>query len=356
MLSADEKYMQRCIELAQLGAGNVSPNPMVGCVIVHQQKIIAESWHKQYGGPHAEVNAIAQLVDTSILTDSTLYVNLEPCSHYGKTPPCADLLIKHNVKKVVIGCHDPNPSVAGKGIEKLKTAGIEVEVGVLEEKCIDLNKRFFTFHKYKRPYIILKFAQSADGFLAPDARLLSPSEFEEKRHITGFIVQAMVHKWRGEEDAIMVGTKTILTDNPALNTRAYPGKNPTRIVIDRHNKLPRNSKVFDGLQPTFVFTENDVESNLNLQYLKIDFTQNVWEQILKNLYQLNILSVIVEGGAITLNHILETNLWDEAQVITSTKILKGGVKAPAIIGTPIAKTTIDQSNLTIYARNSLPHT
>lgn len=350
-MTIDEQYMLRCLELAQLGAGRVSPNPLVGCVIVYQGKIIGEGWHQIYGGPHAEVNAIASVSDQTLLPQATVYVNLEPCSHFGKTPPCADLLIKHNVKEVVVGMIDPFAAVSGSGIQKLKHANISVRVGVLEEECRELNKRFITFHTQKRPYIILKWAQTADGKLAPDRLKMSEELFTQKRQITGEVVRILVHKWRGAEDAILVGTNTVLTDNPQLNTRAYPGKNPVRITFDRNGRLPSNLQLLDGTQPTVIFTKNHSKIPENqVEYETIDFSQPVWCQIFAALHARNIQSVIIEGGAVTLNSLLVEGLWDEAQVFQSTAVLGEGIDAPRISAQPIAQFSIDQTHLMIYSR------
>ncbi len=350
MLQAQD-YMNRCIELARLGQGSVSPNPMVGCVIVHNEKIIGEGWHQQFGGAHAEVNAIQNIADKELLSQSTVYVNLEPCSHFGKTPPCADLLISHRVEKVVVGMQDPFSEVAGQGIQKLRDAGIEVEVGILEEACKDLNKRFVTFHEQKRPFVILKWAQTSDGFLSPDAGKLSAAEFEVKRHITGLEVQALVHKWRGEEDAVMVGTNTVLSDNPTLNTRAYPGKKPQRITMDMSGRLTMGLKILDGTQPTLIFTNKEIAApNAQTTYIKIEEGTSLWPQMLMELYERKIQSMIVEGGAFTLTQIIRSGIWDEAQVFTAPKLLGEGVRAPAISGKLLSQASIANNQLHIYQR------
>lgn len=335
--------------MASNGLGNVSPNPMVGCVVVHQNRIIGEGWHQRYGEAHAEVNAIRSVADKTLLAESTVYVTLEPCSHFGKTPPCADLLIKHQVKKVVVGMVDPFEKVSGQGIQKLKDAGIQVEVGVLEEQCRELNKRYLTYLQHKRPYVFLKWAQSVDGFMAPDAGSMSAEEFERKRHITGLVVQRLTHKWRGEEDAIMVGTRTVETDNPSLNTRAWPGRNPLRITIDKNLRLPASANMLDDSQPTLVFTAKTQSSTIHTHFVTIDFNGNVPAQILQTLYERHIQSVIIEGGSITLNHFIEQGLWDEIQLFESPALLGAGVKAPVITGKPITlQTQIDHKTLTIY--------
>jgi diaminohydroxyphosphoribosylaminopyrimidine deaminase/5-amino-6-(5-phosphoribosylamino)uracil reductase len=349
-VTTDERYMQRCIELARLGKGSVSPNPLVGAVVVYENVIIGEGWHKQFGSPHAEVNAINAVKDQSLLSQSTVYVNLEPCSHFGKTPPCADLLIKHKVKRVVVGMEDPFSLVAGRGIAKLRDAGIEVEVGTLGKECKELNKRFITFHQEERPYIILKWAQTIDGFIAPDAAEMSAEEFEQKRHITGHVVQKLVHKWRTEEDAILVGKNTMLTDNPALNARAWQGRNPLRITIDQRGELPHTLKLFDGTQPSLVFTGNSSlhAPNEFVQYAVIDFTNPIWPQIAGELYKRNVQSLIIEGGAITLTNIIQSGIWDEAQVFTAPQTLQSGVAAPVISGALKQQFSIDGKQLHIY--------
>lgn len=347
-MTKDEGYMQRCIELALNGAGHVSPNPLVGAVIVQGDTIIGEGWHRQYGQAHAEVNAVNDVAGPSLLAGSTVYVNLEPCSHYGKTPPCADLLIRSQVGRVVIGMQDPFAEVNGSGIRKLREAGIEVEMGVLQAACEELNKRFITFHTKKRPYIILKWAQTADGFIAPDARTLSAEEFERKRHITGFTVQKLVHKWRTEEDAIMVGTHTAHFDNPALNARAWEGPQPLRITLDRELRLPKTHKLFDRSQRTIIFTARQVPSSANPDYVQLDFLGNVPQQVTEALYARKVQSLIIEGGTHTLQNFIKQDLWDEAQVFTSPASLGEGIAAPVFHGRLTSTYTIDNKTLQIY--------
>ena len=336
-----ELYMQRCIELALNGAGSVSPNPLVGCVIVHNNLVIGEGWHQQYGKAHAEVNAIESVQNKALLKESTLYVNLEPCNHFGKTPPCADLIVQHQLKQVVIGTLDPFEKVAGAGKQKLENAGIKTLSGILEKECRFLNRRFFHYITQHKPYVILKWAQTHNGYIAPDASILSPTEFEQQRHITGFTIQKLVHKWRTEEDAIMVGTNTALLDNPALDARAWQGKNPTRVVIDRNLRLPESLKLFNRSINTLVFTEKPKESLENLQFIQIDFAGNWFELVLKHLYQNQIQSLIVEGGSQLLNTIIQSNNWNEAIVFTSPKTINNGVKAPFINGYKYHEETID---------------
>jgi diaminohydroxyphosphoribosylaminopyrimidine deaminase/5-amino-6-(5-phosphoribosylamino)uracil reductase len=349
-MSVHELMMQRCKELALNGAGYVSPNPLVGCVITHHDKIIGEGWHKKFGEAHAEVNAIASVANKNLLNESTLYVNLEPCSHHGKTPPCADLIISSKIPRVVIGMQDPYHEVAGRGLQKLKDAGIEVVSGVLQKECEWLNRRFIHRVTKHKPYVILKWAQTQDGFIAPDAAKLSPAEFEEKRHITGFIVQKLVHRWRTEEDAILVGTNTVITDNPALNTRAWNGRNPIRITLDKNLRIPPHSKILDQSQPTLIFTQKQHPSSQNLTYITIDFSRNIWPQVFEELDKRSIQSVIVEGGLHTLSTLISGNYWNEIQQFITPKMLHDGVSAPTFDGHLISTSSIDGSLLNVYIR------
>lgn len=331
-VTTDERFMLRTMELAQLGIGTVSPNPRVGCVIVADGRIIGEGWHQKYGEAHAEVNAVHSVADQTLLKDSTVYVNLEPCSHFGKTPPCADLLIQHQVKKVVISNLDVNPLVAGKGIEKLRSAGIEVLTGMLEQKGEDLNQRFFTFIKKKRPYIILKWAQTADGFLAR-------SNFDSK-WISNQYSRQLVHKWRSEEDAVLVGTSTAAYDNPSLTVRDWSGRNPKRIVIDRFLRLPETLHLFDQSVDTICYNLVKQEEKSHLVFAKLS-EKDFIKDLISDLYARNIQSVIVEGGAQTIQLFLAGGWWDEARVFTSRQIFAGGVKAPSI------EARIDKSDLVL---------
>lgn len=321
MQEKDIQYMQRALDLAQKGMGKVSPNPMVGCVIVCNDEVIGEGYHEQYGGLHAEPNAVNSIEDKSIITNSTVYVTLEPCAHHGKTPPCAELLATLKPKRVVICNDDPNPLVAGKGIQQLKDAGIEVETGVLEEKGRSLNKRFFTFQEKKRPYIILKWVETKDGFIAR-------KDFDSK-WISGEESRKLVHQWRAEESSIMVGTNTAKHDNPSLNVRLVEGNNPIRIVIDRELKLPVNLNLFDQTQETIVYNSIKSEVVGKVKYVELDFSSSVIDQVLENLYTDKVLSLFVEGGTFLLNQFLETDLWDEAKVFKSiTETFGEGIKAP----------------------------
>ncbi|MCK3685852.1 bifunctional diaminohydroxyphosphoribosylaminopyrimidine deaminase/5-amino-6-(5-phosphoribosylamino)uracil reductase RibD [Maribellus sp. YY47] len=326
-MSTHEKYMQRCLELARKGAGSVSPNPMVGCVIVHNNTIIGEGYHQRYGEAHAEVNAVRSVARPELLTESTLYVTLEPCAHFGKTPPCSDLIVEKKIPKVVIGTIDPFAKVAGRGIEKLKKAGIEVTLGVLESECRDINKRFFMFHQKQRPYIILKWAQTQDGFI--DVKR-NAADFGEPTWITGNDALVRVHQLRAEEDAIMVGTNTAEKDDPSLTVRHCEGKNPLRIVLDQNLRLSQNLKLFDQSTPTLVFNATENEVRENTEFIAVDFDKKLLPRILEVLYQKNILSLIVEGGRQLLQSFIDRNLWDEAQVYTGPKKFGSGVPAPAL--------------------------
>ena len=331
-------YMQRCIQLAKNGLGTTYPNPMVGSVIVHEGKIIGEGWHQKAGTPHAEVHAINSVKNKKLLPQSTIYVSLEPCSHFGKTPPCSDLIIHYKIPKVVIGTMDPNEKVAGKGIEKLRNAGIEVTVELLEKKCVASNKRFFTYHKSKRPYIILKWAESADGFLAPEQK-------SEKKPvwITNAYSRQLVHKWRTEEEAILVGTTTVLVDNPQLNARNWFGKNPLRIVLDCQGKITEDYAVKDRLQKTIIITAIENNSMVeNLMYENCIFDSYLPNKIIDYLYHIGIQSLIIEGGQKTLQSFIDADLWNEARIFKGTCIFNKGTRAPVITG----KTTAQKNSLT----------
>lgn len=340
-----EKYMLRCIELAKNGLGTTYPNPLVGSVIVYDGKIIGEGWHIKSGSPHAEVNAVNSVKDKSLLRKSTLYVSLEPCSHFGKTPPCCDLIIENEIPNVVIGTVDPNIKVAGKGIRKLIEAGKKVTVGILEDECKELNKRFFTFHEKKRPYVILKWAESKDGFIAP---IKIPRKERKPVWITNEFSRQLVHKWRSEEQAILVGTNTIVDDNPKLDVRDWVGNNPTRIVLDPNNRIPKDSHVFDNQIKTIIFSKSISSSTKeNIIFEGINFEQNVAQQILKILYKRQIQSVIIEGGNQTLQTFIDENLWDEARLFIGNKSFESGIKAPIIALKNIEKQSIANDELLI---------
>lgn len=337
--------MLRALELASLGKGAVSPNPMVGCVIVHGDDIIGEGYHEEYGQAHAEPNAIASLKNPDLLPSSTVYVTLEPCAHWGKTPPCANLLVEKKVNKVVIGTVDTNPLVGGKGIQILKDAGIEVVTGVLDKKVREQNKRFFTFMEKKRPYIILKWAQTKDGFIA--------RENYDSKWISNAYSRQLVHRWRSEEDAIMVGTLTAKYDNPQLNVREWIGKNPIRIVVDRNLTLDRSLQLFDQSQSTLCYNQVKEQKSENLEHVRLPAGFNIGE-ILEDLYQRKIQSLIVEGGAQLLNRFIQENLWDEARVFTGQVQFgsglpagRQGIPAPKIHGSIINEMEIIGDLLTI---------
>lgn len=342
--SLDELFMQRCIDLAYLGQGNVAPNPMVGCVIVHEGKIIGEGYHKKFGEAHAEVNAISSLSDVSVLKESTVYVSLEPCAHFGKTPPCADLLISSQVKKVVIGCKDTHHKVGGKGIEKLKKAGVEVVVGVLEKECRELNKRFFTFHEKQRPYVILKWAQSKDGFLDGPRRNNEKGIF----WISSPETRTLVHKWRSEEASILVGRKTVENDNPSLTVRDYYGKNPIRLIIDSQLKISGDLNILSDEAPTIIFNRSRNEKSGSVEWVKIPEVETRY--ILEELYKRGIQSVIVEGGSRTLQYFIFDNVWDEARVIVGNTYLGEGNRAPSINKVPAFSYQFSQDHIYHYLR------
>jgi len=329
--------MLRCISLGQNALGSAAPNPMVGAVLVYQEKIIGEGYTSAFGGSHAEVNAIASVADKSLLKSATLYVTLEPCSHHGKTPPCADLIVKYGIPEVVIGLKDPNPKVAGNGIKRLKAAGCKVKVGILEKQCSAHHKRFLSAFEKKRPYVILKWAQTLDGFLAPLSELRGATSMPY--WITNGHSRQLVHKWRSEEAAILVGTKTVVADNPKLNVRRWSGKNPVRLVIDKHVRLDHTAHVFNGKIKTFVFHHNKNDRGVakNVTYVAIDFDKNVPLQICDFLYKEQLNSVIIEGGCFTLQQFIDRGLWDEARIFTGNISFEDGICAPEISGT--VKTT-----------------
>ena len=342
-MKTHEYFIDKCISLARKGALEVSPNPMVGCVIVNDGEIIGEGYHKEYGKNHAEVNAIHSVKDKSELKNSILYVNLEPCCHHGKTPPCTDLIVKYNIPKVVIGCIDTFSKVSGQGIKKLKDNSVEVIYGVLEKDCIELNKRFFCYHIKKRPYIILKWAKSKDNFIAPINQ-------EKPFWMTSEKSKKLVHSWRAEEDAILVGRKTVVADNPSLTVRMCEGKNPIRIIIDKELSLDKKSNVFDDQAETIVF--NNIKSAIidKTTYLKADFN-NLNEDILNQLYNRDILSLIIEGGTITINSFIEKNLYDEIRVFTTDKLLEKGIDSPKLPEINLIKTSIiNNDKLEVYKR------
>ena len=369
-----ETYIKRCIEIAKNGLGFTRPNPMVGSVIVHNNNIIGEGFTSKYGSNHAEVNAINSVVNKELLKESTLYVTLEPCSHFGKTPPCSDLIIKHQIPNVVIGCVDDHEKVAGKGIEKLRNAGCNVTVGVLETECKEHHKRFFTFHNKKRPYIILKWAETSDGFIAPERyyeqrgtkwevnslsterlpqQINLPRKDAKPIWITNAFSRQLVHKWRAEEHAILVGTNTVLQDNPSLTTRDWIGKNPIRIVLDREEKLSKDFLIFHDEAKTIILCSKTEDGRTKLtnccsEYIDWGSKSSIAKQICDVLFKQNINSVIIEGGSKTLQTFIDENIWDEARVFTGNSSFIKGTKAPKFSGRLIYEEKIITDILKIY--------
>lgn len=341
-MTTDEKYMKRALQLAELGFGKVSPNPMVGCVIVHEDegKVLGEGWHDVYGGPHAERNAVADVANKALIKESTVYVTLEPCVHFGKTPPCTDLLLDWMPRRVVVCNADPNPLVAGKGLEKLKKAGIKVQTGVLEEEGRWLNRRFFTFMEQKRPYIVLKWAQTQDGFIAR-------SNFSSK-WISNEQSRDMVHTWRAQEAGIMVGTNTVMYDNPRLNVRNGSGMDPVRIIIDRELKLSLGFNVFDNNQVTLCYNSLKDEADEYTQYIRLDFQKSLLPQLLEDVYKRKILSVLVEGGSTLLQSFIDEGYWDEARVFTGVQSFGEGVAAPQLNEKPVVRKHVNGDQLNIF--------
>ena len=345
--------MRRCLELAQRGIGATRPNPSVGAVIVVDDEIIGEGFTSSYGGNHAEVNAITSICDTKRLTRATIYVTLEPCSHYGKTPPCSDLILERGIPRVVIGCMDTNSVVSGKGIEKLKRGGCEVIMGVLESECKEHHRRFFTFHNQKRPYIILKWAETSDGFI-------SPSEREEKAPvwITNIRSRQLVHQWRAQEHGILIGTKTVLEDNPKLNVRLWKGNYPVRIIIDRKLRIQEEAHVNDGTVKTiFIYDiqtkyhSRSISSNNHAHqsvFEQVDFSKPLGTQICSVLHQHQIQSIIVEGGTKTLQTFIDEDLWDEARVFKGDVLFGNGVRAPKLQRGAIEQQRVGSDDLKIY--------
>jgi diaminohydroxyphosphoribosylaminopyrimidine deaminase/5-amino-6-(5-phosphoribosylamino)uracil reductase len=321
--SHDLFFMRRAMELAERGRGSVSPNPLVGCVIAYEGMIVGEGWHQRYGESHAEVNAVQSIANRQILKNCTVYVTLEPCAHFGKTPPCADMLVREKVKRVVVSNEDPNPLVAGKGIEKLRTAGIDVSVGIMQREGLHLNRRFFTMIQKHRPYIILKWAQTADGFMA--------RENYDSKWISNVYSRQVTHKWRTEEDAILVGTHTALRDNPQLTVRNWTGRNPTRVVIDKNMMLPSTLQLFDGSAPTIRYNRMISEVRVHETCVKID-QHDLIGGILSDLQERKIQSLIVEGGPKTLEGFVAQNLWDEVRMFVAPARFGKGLPAPRPVG------------------------
>jgi diaminohydroxyphosphoribosylaminopyrimidine deaminase/5-amino-6-(5-phosphoribosylamino)uracil reductase len=339
--------MRRCIELAQKGLGLSRPNPSVGCVIVWQGQVIGEGFTSAYGGAHAEVNAIHAVADKSLLSQAALYVTLEPCAHFGKTPPCADLIVKHAIPNVFVGCLDTNVEVAGKGVQRLLAAGCDVVVGVLEQECREQHRRFFTFQNLQRPYIVLKWAETLDGFIAPESK-----DGGRPVWISNAESQQLVHKWRGEEQAILVGTQTVLADNPKLTLRTWSGNNPLRVVLDRSMRIPQDFEVLDDTTPTRVLVgvtcKKIPKDQKHTRYFKIDFSQELASQICEVLFRLNVQSVFVEGGRQTLQTFVDAGLWDEARVFVGSQTFGSGVKAPKLGAVVFEKHEIKDTRLHLY--------
>ncbi|AWM34112.1 bifunctional diaminohydroxyphosphoribosylaminopyrimidine deaminase/5-amino-6-(5-phosphoribosylamino)uracil reductase RibD [Hymenobacter nivis] len=318
----DSLFMRRALDLALRGTGYARPNPLVGCVVTHRGRIIGEGWHERYGGPHAEVNAVASVADPSLLRESRVYVTLEPCAHHGKTPPCADLLIAHGVPEVVVCNDDPFPLVAGRGTAKLRAAGARVETGLLAAEGRWLNRRFFTFHEKQRPYLVLKWAETADGFLA--------GPYFQTVAISGPQARLLTHQWRAEEQAVLVGTRTALHDNPHLTVRDWPGPDPLRVILDKNLCLPPTHHVLDGQQPTLFYTYRQRPDTENRAYATLTEADDLMPQILADLWQRQVQSVLVEGGPTVLNALLKAGLWDEIRIFRSPRKLGAGVAAPRL--------------------------
>ena len=340
-----ELFMRRCFNLAECGLGNVAPNPLVGALLVYNGKIISEGFHHKFGDPHAEVVALDKITDPKILASSVLYVNLEPCAHFGKTPPCTDLIISKNIKRVLFSNFDPNPLVNGEGMKKLKKAGIHVTSGVLEKEGYELNRRFFTFHYLKRPFIILKWAQTSDGFIAPpDCSLKN----ETITWVSGPASRKLVHKWRTEEAAILVGKKTVEIDNPLLTARDWLGKNPVRIIIDPELSIDKKKNIYDNSALTYIINGSKELNERNITYIKIQKGKTFLKKLMNILFENNLQSIIIEGGTNTLESFIRVGLWDEARVFTSKKYFYDGVKAPQLPSVNSTEFDIDGDQLQIF--------
>lgn len=348
MINIINNYMQRCLNLALEGAGSVAPNPMVGAILVYNNRIIGEGYHEKYGEAHAEVNCIksVSIEDRHLIPASTLYVSLEPCAHYGKTPPCSQLIIDQKIPKVVIACTDPFSKVNGKGIESLQAAGVDVTVGILEKEAIELNKRFFVFHQKKRPYIILKWAETADHFIA--------SANTERLYISNEFSNRLVHRWRSEEAAIMVGTNTAINDDPALTNRNWTGKNPIRILVDRQLLVSTESKLYQVDATTIIFNESKNDIQEHLIFVQIDFSKNILEQIFEYCYAFPIQSILVEGGAKLLQSFIDRGIWDEARIIQNNDLkIEKGLASPQLIGHTLKESfKISTDTIFIYQNES----
>lgn len=338
-MTKDEKYMKRCLELAEMAIGNTAPNPLVGSVIVHNDKIIGEGYHRFYGGAHAETIAIEAVKNKELLAESTLYVNLEPCAHHGHTPPCSERIIKEGIPKVVIGMRDPSPKVSGKGLNILRNGGCRVIENVLEKESREINRRFLTFHERKRPYIILKWAQTLDGFID---KVRAKDDPLQPHWITNDISKRLVHKWRTEEQAILVGANTTLKDNPRLNVREWHGANPLRLIIDRHLEVDEQFEMIYDTQPTIIFTDVNSDQSkskrlceYSAEIVRLNFAKDLLKQIVDYLYNRNVLSLFVEGGEQTISGFFGQGFWDEARVFIGNKTFHSGIKAPDFPDQPI---------------------
>ena len=338
---SDEIFMQRCLQLAQKGLGKTYPNPLVGCVVVHNQKIIGEGWHQAAGSPHAEVHAIAAVENKDLLSEATLYVNLEPCNHHGKTPPCVDLILKYHLKKVVIGSLDPNPIVAGTGVARLRENNCEVRDGILEKECAEINRRFFTYHTQKRPYILLKWAESQNGYIAPNSAVKEREVF----WLSDSYSQQLVHQWRSEEQSILVGINTVKTDNPKLSVRKWTGKNPIPIVLDPSQQLHDEDALFHHQKLIHI-------SARELAMASNSTTFN-FSEMLTYLYNQNIQSVLVEGGAFTLQQFIDAQLWDEIRLLKTASELSEGLLAPKIRAQPLKKVLLHKDALHLFRNKAL---
>ncbi len=343
-MDSDERYMRRALELAMLGSGHVSSNPMVGCVVVKDNQIIGEGYHEKFGQPHAEVRAIQSVADKSVLEGSTLYVNLEPCSHYGKTPPCSHLIVEYKIARVVFANIDPNPLVAGAGFEYLMSNGIEVIQGVLEEEGRELNRRFFTYIENKRPYIILKWAETADGFIAKE-------NFDSK-WISNDLSRKLVHKWRTEEDVVLIGTNTALYDNPRLNVRDWTGRNPVRAFIDKQLQVPVGAHLLDGSQETICYNHQEQDVRNLVEYVKVDPLDDMIDAIVGDMYIRKHLSILVEGGTQLLKTFLKKGLWDEIRIFRSPNEFGAGIESPIVRAKAFTQEMILDDTLIVY-RNKI---
>lgn len=338
--------MARCLQLAEYAVSYVAPNPMVGAVLVHDDKIIGEGYHRLYGKPHAEPNAIHSVKDRQWLKECTLYVNLEPCSHHGKTPPCANLIVTSGIPRVVIGTLDPNPKVAGRGVKILQEAGIEVVVGVMEDECRELNKRFFIYHEQKRPYVMLKWAQTQDGYMDKIRHDVS----EVPLAISNSITRQLTHKMRAENQSILVSTNTVLLDNPSLTVRNWSGRSPIRLALDRQGRIPSDYHLVDNSTPTIIFTEQERVNTPNVEYVKVNFEKDGLKNVLYEIYRRQIHSVLVEGGAKLLTSFIEADLWDEANIEIAPMSIGEGVQAPIFSYQPVSRKSFEGHEWLFYSK------